>query len=216
MVSRCGFAPLAPMNLTPDEAYTLFQQRRQQMSPEEFFNDPSAATLRDLWVAAHFGRAYAQAFTPCRLIVDESHKHEWDFKLGVNGVLNPFQVTEAQTSGRRRGLEYRRLASGDRPALVSESWEPGTMNGPEWIRQAIERKRNKNYANASDLNLLVYANFPAHQLEFARVQEECRSDAETFYSVWVITGNLLGAVSSQNSDLAVVPRGWLMIDQSPK
>ena len=210
---KLGFAVTTPMFYTPEEAYLLFRQRREQMSAERFFNDPDASTLRDIWLAAHFGHAYSQAFTPCRLLLDESRKHDWDFILAVDGMHHPFQATEAQQPGRRRGLEYRELASGSRPSVVSESWEPGTVNGPNWIKDAIELKRQKHYSGESELNLLVYANFTAYQLEFSRVQAVCQPFAQAFHSAWVITGKLLCTLESRNSGLGMLPVGWLVFDQ---
>ena len=159
--------------LTPNQAYERFQRQRDRMSAVQFFNDPAAGKLRDLWVAAHFGRAYENEFGECRLLFDEEQAHEWDFILVTDGARSPFQVTEAQQSGRKRGREYRDVENGNRPRTTTESWEPGTKHGPEWIREAIERKKNKRYADVGKLNLLVYANFPAYQLDLVRIQSAC-------------------------------------------
>ena len=204
--------PLIALN--PQQAYDRFRERRSQMPAADLFNDPAAGKLRDLWVAAHFGLAYEHEFARCHLLFDEETAHEWDFILDVDGIRNPFQITEALEPGRRRGLEYREVEAGIRSVTTTESWEPGTVNGPEWIRQSIERKKKKCYAGADKLNLLVYANFAAYRLEFACVQATCRPDAQLFHSVWVITGSLLGTLCSRNPFLGTISAGWLRIEQS--
>jgi len=200
---------------TPDHAFKLFQERRDAVTDEAFFNDPAHQWLRDLWTAAHYGRAYSKFIDECSLEFDWDRTHEWDFKLHVTDSVYPFQTTETLEPGRRRGYEYRQIARKERPATVLESWEPGTENGPEWIAAAITRKKKKNYSGVEGLNLLVYANFPAYELEFERVVRACAEEAEIFSSVWVITGNLLGQVSALNHEIGQNQTGWLVINESP-
>ena len=69
---------------------------------------------------------------------------------------------------RQRGAEYKALAKGEARGFRYEP-ERGRIDGPQWIANGIEKKIGKNYAGAGDLNLLVYANFSAHQLQHAEV-----------------------------------------------
>lgn len=203
------------MRLEPEKAYALFLEKREPISDEEFFNDPAHQWLRDLWVGAHFGRAYDQFIGCCTVEFDWAKAHEWDFVLHTEAQPEPFQTTEALEPGRRRGLEYKQIESGERPRTTLESWEPGTRHGSEWINCAIGRKKNKNYAGAENLNLLVYANFPAYQLELSAVKVACRELASAFLSVWVITGRHLGLIHSASPPNQAVESGWLVINQTP-
>ena len=203
------------MRVEPEQAYELFLREREPISDDAFFNDPAHQWLRDLWVAAHFGRAYGEFIDRGTLEFDWNRTHEWDFLLHTRNHSEPFQITEALEPGRRRGLEYKQVESGERPRTSLESWEPGTRFGPTWIKSAIERKKNKNYAGAKSLNLLVYANFPAYQLELDAVKVECSELASEFLSIWVITGRHLGLLHSASPPNTALESGWLVINQSP-
>ena len=202
------------MEVSPEEARAYFDLHRDKLTDSEFFNSPAASTLQDIWVASHFGRAYAEFVAACRLEFDLVAAHEWDFRLLANDSFYPFQITEALEPGRKRGREYREIEREEIARTKLESWEPGTKNGPSWIAGAIERKVKKHYAGASELNLLVYANFPAYQLEYERVEACSAALADSFNSTWVITGNSLALLQSKDQTLGAIDEGWLLIRQS--
>lgn len=111
---------------------------------------------------------------------------------------------------RARGAEYKALAKGE---IRGFSYEPerGRIDGPQWIAGGIAKKTAKNYAGAGDLNLnlLVYADFSARQLQYAEVLAAARPHLATFASVWVVTSLWLGSLYVSNGLRRI--DGWCTI-----
>ena len=63
----------------------------------------------------------------------------------------------------------------------------------------VGQKVAKNYADSVELNLLVYTNFTAHQLQHAEVLEAVRPFFPTFASIWVVTSLWLGSLHVANN-----------------
>jgi hypothetical protein len=114
-----------------------------------------------------------------------------DFHIRTQVGAFPFQTTEVQRSGRRRGAEYRQP-----PTLTPYRPAAEGGDGPRWIRGVVQKKVDKRYATAKRLNLLVYADFAVEQLEWASVARELECFRGEFASIWVITYNALGTVFS--------------------
>jgi hypothetical protein len=114
-----------------------------------------------------------------------------DFHLRVGAGAFPFQTVEVQRAGRRRGEEYRQPTTlmPYRPAAEG-------ADGPGWIRGAVQKKVDKRYSTARRLNVLVYADFTAEQLEWPTVAHELQRFRDEFASLWVITYGALGTVFS--------------------
>ena len=193
----------------PNELLAEHAAFRERVSASEFFNDPKHQRAREQWCAAHFSVGYEKYLAACAVhIADTDPQNDTDFELEVENRQHHFQVTEVQEPGRRRGDEYKQSHTSK---TIQEDWSLGTESGPEWIRAAIQKKLDR-YGSVRDLNLLVYVNFPAYQVNFEAVRELARTVAEPFASVWLLTGNALACIKA-NPRLANV-EAWLGIPES--
>jgi hypothetical protein len=194
----------------PDELLAKYREIHDSVSPREFFTRPQHKKTQEFWCAAHFGRHYAHGLGPCHIhIEDHDEQSDADFELEAGGSVHPFQITEVQAPGRRRGDEYKKEAS---TTATLEDWSDGTENGPRWIREAIEKKLNRYGGRVSHLNLLVYLNFPAYDQQFHDIRETCAAVSSPFASVWLLNGNTAACIWSQTALSG--PEGWLFGPES--
>ncbi len=120
-----------------------------------------------------------------------------DIWLKTAGRQFAFQVVEVMEPERRRGAEYKALAGGLARGFGYDT-ERGRIDGPQWIANAVAQKAAKKYADAEQLNLLVYANFSAHQLQHVDVVNTARTYFPAFASIWVVTNLWLGSLNVSN------------------
>jgi hypothetical protein len=191
---RLNLSYLAPSAL-------LAEARRElaAVTNEKIFNSSNYEKSREKWCAGMLGLGYEKFVAPCRVAVNDSREQiEADLFLKTASCEAPFQLVEVMAPGRRRGAEYKALAAGD---LKGIKYEPGRgrAEGPEWIAAGVGQKVAKNYADSVELNLLVYANFTAHQLQHAEVLEAVRPFFPTFASIWVVTSLWLGSLHVANN-----------------
>jgi hypothetical protein len=195
---------------SPDELFAIFRTIRTSVSDPAFFGRPEHKRTQELWCAAHFGRAYDRFLAPCSIWLDDSTTYtDTDFELEIAEGRFPFQVTEVQQPGRRRGDEYRQpehLRPGHDDLSV------GSQLGPQWVREGIEKKIAKNYADVRGLNLLAYLNFPASEQQYIELRSVCETAASHFGSVWLLNGNTM-CVIHPNAALANF-EGWMVIPES--
>lgn len=192
----------------PDDLLAHFQVLRDQMSDEEFFCKPGMTRVREMWCAAHFGRAFNRFIAPCQIVIDDiDTQDDVDFDLIVENTLYPFQIAEVMEPDRRRSDEYKKSTT------RFDDWSRGTDLGAEWIRQAIEKKLQK-YSSATKLNLLLYLNFAAHDQKYNRIRVHSLAVASCFSSVWLLNGDSALACLSPNPLLPHF-EGWLQIEESP-
>jgi hypothetical protein len=182
----------------PAIVYDRARQEMDAMDQSELFTAAGSRyqKMRERWCTGVFGIGYGRHIRPCRVAVNDTRSREdADFFLEVGDQRFPFQSAECQDPGRRRGDEYRRFATG---APTSMRYEPekGRTEGPSWIATTIANKIARNYSRVSDLRLLVYANFNAHQLELNDIRIRTRPHEGRFASVWIITNMHLCAVES--------------------
>ena len=193
----------------PKELLAEHSAFRERVSSSEFFNNPKHQRAREQWCAAHFAVGYEKHLAPCAVLIEEvDPQNDTDFELEVEGGQHRFQVTEVQEPGRRRGDEYKVSRA---PKTIQEDWLLGTKHGSQWIHAAIQRKLER-YGFVGDLNLLVYVNFPAYEVNFGEVREVAHVVAEPFASVWLLTGNALACIKSNRGLANVEP--WLGIPES--
>ena len=194
----------------PRDLLRIHAEFRSRVAARDFFGSPKHQKAREQWCAAHFSHGYEKHLGDCAVHIEEPDPQtDTDFHLEVDNVLHEFQVTEVQEPGRRRGDEYKHQPIA---ATRYEDWSLGTQAGPEWIRAAIDKKLHL-YASVQRLNLLVYVNFPAYEVNYDNVRQCAASVAAPFASVWLLTGNAVGCVKP-NPHLANV-QGWLGIPESP-
>ncbi len=194
----------------PDDLLAKFWEIRDSLTAREFFSKPGMSRVRELWCAAHFARAYGRFFEPCQVRIAQSDdQSDIDFELGVTGIWHPFQIAEVLNPDRRRSDEYKRGYPKDG---WLESWNEGTVHGPEWIRMAILNKLKKQYSTVRQLNLLLYLNFPAYDKEYTDIRSHCANDAVGFASVWLMTSHTICRITD-GPDLLPCP-GWQNIPES--
>lgn len=204
----------AVMNLrrySPDELLAKYRAARGSISAEDFFSKPAYKKIQELWCAAHFSMAYSAFIQECWVhIADRDLQTDTDFELEVRGVLHPFQITEVQLPGRRRGDEYRGKAP---PAWEQEDYSEGSEKGASWVRAGIDKKFSGYGGSVTHLNLLVYLNFPAWDQQFHDMRDATGDVARKFASVWLLNGNALCTVAP-NPSLEFSAEGWLMIPET--
>jgi hypothetical protein len=158
-----------------------------EIAQVDLFNDSQYQKLTEQWCAGMFGLGYEKFIRPCLVAINIGNDRlDADFFLRTDNQDFAFQVVEVQDPSRRRGAEYRLLAEGKALTFPYEP-EKGHIEGPTWIVNAIEKKVRKNYAGATDLNLLVYANFTARKLDHDVLVAATEPYAKSFASIWVVT-----------------------------
>ena len=126
---------------SPDELYAKFLKQRGAASTKDFFNSPGHKKTQELWCAAQFGRAFSANISSCFLLIaDHDEQTDADFHLMLAGISHPFQITEVQIPGRRRGDEYKNQ---ELKGATLEHWDSATEQGPVWIRESIQKKYDR-------------------------------------------------------------------------
>ena len=152
------------------------------------FIQAGLAFLRDAWAAATL--ANIQEASAVRLVADE-----WpDFELRLGENVEPFEVTEADVPGRKRGQEYQEAENTVGPDGISveddpvEEWILRAEAAPIALRLAAQRKANKAYSGG--VHLLIYLNiseFGIRQREIENCfQEATKAAKATFDTVWIL------------------------------
>ncbi|HSS96578.1 MAG TPA: hypothetical protein VLK33_06105 [Terriglobales bacterium] len=194
----------------PQHLYDDACERLAQIPQEELFNSSAYQKLREQWCIGVLGIGYAQYVRPCTVGINHSSDHlDADAFMESQGVLYPFQIVETMKDGRKRGKEKKDLASG---VIRSVSYEPekGRIEGPNWIANMIAKKADKRYSGSTNLNLLVYANFDAHQLNYEDVRTKAEQFRTCFHSIWMILNTHICSLYSSDK-LGSLP-GWGEID----
>ena len=158
------------------------------------FNDPTHQKLREMWCAAAFGRGFSKFIGPCQVAVNNTrYRMDGDFFLKREGCEFPFQLVECLEPARHRGEEYKRIAKGELKYLPYQP-ERGRIEGPGWIADTIRKKVEKNYGGSTRLNLAVYVNFSARQMNHADVVTAARPHEGRFASIWIFSDFYIGTL----------------------
>lgn len=198
---------------TPDELLAKYNSIRSQVPDGIFYNRPEYRKTMELWCAAQFARGYAKNLAPCTVWVHEGDAQTYfDFQLENHTHKFNFQLTEVQLPGRRRGDEYSKDGPSGHTMLAD--WDNGAELGGTWIRSAIEKKRNRLGGDVSELNLLVYINYPAIEHPFFELRNQVAAAAAHFRSVWLLSGHAIACMSSKDSTFEV-QQGWMFIPDDP-
>lgn len=194
----------------PEALLDKYRVIRNGVSENEFFRSPKHQKTMEMWCAAHFARAYARYVHSCFVLIDDKDiQTDVDFDLEINGVTHPFQVTEVTEPDRRRGDEYK---SGKRSVIYTPNIELGTELGSTWVRDALEKKLAKHYADSSELNMLAYLNFAGRNQQYVELRDKCTDVAKHFASVWLLNGNTFCCIRSNERIQSW--EGWMLIDES--
>lgn len=151
------------------------------------FSEPRYQKVREKWCAGIFGLGYMKYVSHCEVGINETNSNlDADFFLRVDKKDWPFQIVEVQEPGRKRSDEYKGFANGTIKSIPYIP-EKGHKEGPDWLKNGIEKKIKKNYAGSENLNLLVYANFTARQLDCTQLRNTLLDFKGKFASIWLIT-----------------------------
>ncbi len=171
----------------------------EKIPNEKLFRDPRYQKLREQWCAGMLGVGYQKFVSKCEVGLNEtSARLDADFFLKTSNQTYAFQITEVQTPGRKRGDEYKGFATGSIKSIPYEP-EKGRIEGPTWLKEGIEKKMRKKYAESSKLNLLVYANFNATKLEYNQLKLTCAKNEHNFASIWINTSTHICSIYSDSS-----------------
>jgi hypothetical protein len=192
--------------VTPEHLREEVDEAIGSLPSGELFLNPKLQHLRDKWAASRFGIGYQHFIAPCYLALNTSEtRKDVDFFLRVHEQVFCFQTAETIEPGRKRSDEYRVLRREGRYSTLVDP-EEGREFGPAWIADTVRRKVGKNYAEPSDLELLIYANFTGRNLEFAACREACSEFRGAFGSIWVVADYFIGSLYGR-SDLGEL-LGW--------
>ena len=181
--------------VTPRELKAQFDEQITGISNPDFIRKPQNQHLKDCWCAIHFGIGYERHVAPCALWVNPEQNSDTDFVLSTNRGEFLFQTTLSDIPERKMGGDYKVAADGKLPV---RHYEPsrGSCDGPKWIAEAVQKKVSVNYAAASNLNLLVYANFPTNGLDYRSVSVALQPFSNCFASIWLVTNHHICSIIS--------------------
>lgn len=174
---------------SPDVLLQKYENQCTNISDVDFFNRSKSdyQKLREMWCAGTFGKGYSKFVFPCEVGINLSNfRLDADFFIKVKGNYYPFQIAEALEKGRLRGQEYKNFKKG---SIQSVPYRPenGRINGPNWIKNVVKKKVDKVYEDSQALNLLVYANFHATELDRDEIIKLLGTFQSNFQSLWIIT-----------------------------
>jgi hypothetical protein len=184
--------------VTPGQLKAQLEKAADALPLGAFIRDPRNQYLKDTWCAAHFGLGYEQHIAPCMIWVNAEQNSETDFVFKVGNKEFSFQTTLSDVPGRRMGDEHKVDPS---HSCLTRPYEPGrgSVEGPQWIASAVRRKVATNYSTASQLNLLVYANFETNGLDYNAVRQRAQPLFGAFASIWLITNHQICSISPSST-----------------
>ena len=173
---------------SPEELLSRSEGLMSSMSGEDFFNQPGIDFIREGLAAATFGKA--READAVRLVAKTDH---WpDFEIRLNGMVEAWEITEADVPGRRRGDEYRDdpLMAGDKALGLdhAENYIARAERAPDAIRARCLAKAAKRYGGRAAL--LIYLNISDFGTRHKEI-EECFPWAtapakDAFTEVWIL------------------------------
>ncbi len=196
----------------PKELFKLTNQELNKYQPDVLFNSShqGITKLTESWCASMFGLGYSEYIRSCKIKIIEDQFNSADFTLKIKDNVFDFQITEVLKKARKRGKEYKDNKDKDY-SFKEYHPEEGRKFGPDWIYESIQKKVLKFYSNSSNLNLLVYVNFSAHQMVCNKLRNKLDEFKNTFRSIWLMTDMQLLSIFSEE-DLGFI-EDWLNINK---
>jgi hypothetical protein len=165
-----------------------------------------------MWCAAKFGRAYERHVGACRIEIEErDEQRDHDFHLIVEGRRLPFQVASVHDDGRRLGDDYGGRTKEQVDALLDERPMQTGAYAVERVRSGLRAKRDKNYAGAGSLHLLLYLNVNAWSVMWPDLVAMAKVEGAGFASVWVMSEHVVCCIAHSGNTWPVLPAGWLEV-----
>jgi hypothetical protein len=181
----------------PKELELTFDAKAGSIPDSKFIRVPRHKELKEMWCAVRFGLGYEKFVGPCSISVDIEENSDTDFVVKTDAGEFPFQTRIADVPERRMGDDYKPETDS---ILSTRPYEPerGHIEGPEWIAAAVKGKVLKRYSTAKNLNLLIYANFSAHDLDYKAVCDAVREYKDEFASIWIITNHQICSLTASS------------------
>jgi len=180
-----------PIQITyfkPNKLLKIAKLEMASIPNEELFSKSKYQKLTEKHAAATFVVAYGKYVRKCQVGLNETkNRMDADFFIEVDDKKWPFQLTERQEVGRRRGDEYKLMANGKKETLPINPG--GKIESIKWIKQAIERKVERKYAGGESLNLLVYENFSFYEIDYGKLKTMAARYIGKFASIWIISNS---------------------------
>ena len=165
----------------PPERFVRIQEAGNASSLEQPQGDAVLQRLREAWVAGRFALGLESRLRPVELRVVRGEFP--DIEIRIKDHVHPFEVTTVLSPGRKADREAREEEGGSGGGRA-EPPRSGTEDGPKWVAERIEAKRNKHYSPMP--HLLLYADFESNGLDPHRLRRECHRYAGEFPSIWVL------------------------------
>jgi hypothetical protein len=185
------------------------------MAMHRFFKDPRMQLLRDQWCAGKLSTGYQAHVRPCLVAVNPSaERMDADFFLQTAGRHFAFQSVARHEPDRRIANDYLALARrGPRMTHIDHEVDQAAL----WLAEAVKAKA-KRYGPSPDMNLVVYANFFARQVQFAEIAMAVLPWRQHFGSLWIFTGTHICSIWSTLELGQIVEDGnlgWGRLDGLP-
>jgi hypothetical protein len=198
----------------PAELQRIVEQQADHVGTAVFVALGEHKRLREMWCAARFARGYERSFGTCHIDVDlVDEQREYDFHLVLpGGAPLPFQVFEVLDAGRRRAEEYSSDGAKRSDAQSDKLLVRGASYPERRLRDELEKKVAKHYADSQELHLLAYLNLNAGSLPWASMAAAAEFAAPSFASIWIVTDGLMACL--HGGDRWAGKIGWKLIDSS--
>lgn len=160
-----------------------------------FLTRPEHKRLREMWCASRLLTGYSGIYAAAEVAIEDvDEQREYDFYLVIENEWLPFQIVEVLDAGRRRGDEYREMSR----AQVEKHHRNRGLEGVEYgmtrVREELQKKIDKNYANADQLHILLYLNVNVAGFEWGALRDASAQATTTFSSIWAVTQDIFCCV----------------------
>ena len=183
---------------TPGELAGLVEQLFEQVGTE-FFTQAGLAFVREAWVAAQHGLILG---ADCARL---STATDYDCEVITAGMLQKYEITEADQIGRRRGDEY---SLGKEEGIRRDPFEEVRKRASQssrMLQSAINKKLSKKYP--ADVGLIVYLNLMEYgwfeELVEKAISEQIKMAMSTFEIVDVHWQDRVFRMRHGQSDMEV-------------
>jgi hypothetical protein len=182
-------APSSPV-YTPDELEARIEQIGADVGGRAFVIERDHKRHREMWCAARFGKGFAKRFGPCGIEIDDADEQlQHDFRLHARGEVLPFQIAEVMPENFPRAAVYRNLTESEIRAYHSREAYIGREAAAARVADVLRSKVDR-YGVSRDLRVLLYLNLNAAAAPWPLLSATTESEALSFASIWVITGDM--------------------------
>lgn len=183
----------------PHEMLEVVKEDRNTMSGRQMVSGSKTKELRECWVAATFGIGYEKFAGPCKIVVLSGTNFP-DFQLIIDKKSFGFETVMVLKEGRKPGDEYREIEETIedggiwmKPVSDGEMTE-NELSLPKRVREAIQSKLSKYGHGSKSVNLCIYLNIFAPNVNINSIREACKGLEDSFESIWLLSGHHIGTL----------------------